>query len=501
MPDGNSLLSGILGRKYIVNLDSQQGLRCIIFLYGNREEKQRMELSSNKNQMLFEEMRVPKALATLAIPTIISQLITFLYNLADAYFVGRTGNAYMIAAVSLVYPVFSMTSALANLFGVGGGSLISRLLGAKEEGQARKVCLFSVFSSVAVAALFSSLCFLFLNPLLLLLGASSQTIGYARQYMLYILVYGGVPTVLSATMAHLLRSIGYARHASIGLILSAAFDFVFDPVFMFVIFPEGQEVIGCAVATMLSGMLAAVYFMIVFLKLKDKTILCMNPKLGFPEKENIISICSVGLPSALTVFLYQIANVFLNALMSKHGDSAVAALGIVLKAERLPLDISIGLCQGMLPLIAYNYASKRLKRMNDVVNVSRYAGIAIAAVSIFLYEMFSGGVIRIFISTSGGNTMETVETVAQGIQFIRYRCLAAPFAFMNFHITYTLQAMGDGKTTLLLAVLRQCLFYIPIMFVMNSLLGAQGLVMTQFISEIMALCIAFSIFRKKKLMN
>lgn len=121
--------------------------------------------------MLFEEMRVPKALATLAIPTIISQLITFLYNLADAYFVGRTGNAYMIAAVSLVYPVFSMTSALANLFGVGGGSLTSRLLGAKEEGQARKVCLFSVFSSVAVAALFSSLCFLFLNPLLLLLGA------------------------------------------------------------------------------------------------------------------------------------------------------------------------------------------------------------------------------------------------------------------------------------------------------------------------------------------
>lgn len=456
------------------------------------------ERESIKSQFIFEKMTVPKALATLAVPTVISQLITFLYNLADAYFIGRTGNAYMVAAVALVYPVFSMTAALANLFGVGGGSLISRLLGIKENLQAKKVCAFSLYASAAIAALFSFLIYIFLNPLLHLLGASPETMEYARQYMLYILVFGGVPTILSTTMAHLLRSIGYAKHASFGLILSAAFDFVFDPVFMFVIFPKGQEVVGCAVATMLSGVLAAAYFLVVFIKLKSKTVLCVAPTCGLPAKKSIVSVCSVGLPSALTVLLYQIANVFLNAFMSGHGDHAVAALGIVLKAERLPLDISIGLCQGMLPLIAYSFSAKNYKRMDSVVNTARFAGLAIAAVSILLYEVFADNIIRIFISTSGGNAAEALRTVTQGTTFLRYRCLAAPFAFMNFHITYTLQAMGVGKTTLLLATLRQCFFYIPIMFVMNHVMGMHGLVMTQIISEISTLFIAFYVFNRKK---
>ena len=153
-----------------------------------------------RKQAIFETAPVPKAILTLAVPTVISQLITLAYNLADSFFVGRTGNPHMVAAVALVYPIFSMTTAFANLFGIGGGSLISRLLGAKRPEQARQVCVFSFYGAIAASALFSLAIFLFLDPILYAVGASPDTIEYAREYMLWILVLGGVPTVLSATL-------------------------------------------------------------------------------------------------------------------------------------------------------------------------------------------------------------------------------------------------------------------------------------------------------------
>ncbi len=449
------------------------------------------------NQELFEKMPVNKALASLAIPTIISQLITLIYNLADAYFVGRTGNSYMIAAVSLVYPVFSMTAALANLFGVGGGSLISRLLGSKQEEQAKKVCAFSFYSAIAVSIVFSLIGFVFLNPLLQLLGASSDTITYAREYMLLVVVLGTTPTVLSATMAHLLRSVGFAKQASFGLSMGAVLNIILDPLFMFVILPAGQEVTGAALATMLSNLIATLYFLITLFCMRGKTSLCISLRTGLPETQNQKLVLSVGLPSALTVLFYDIANLFLNALMAGYGDYQLAALGIVLKAERIPLNTGIGLCQGMMPLVAYNYSSGNTKRMRSVISRARIAGLIVSAISILFYETFSDNIIRIFISTSSGSAADTLKTVAFGITFLRFRCLAAPFAFMNFHITYTLQAMGDGKNTLLLAALRQCVFYIPIMYIMNFVFGSLGLLWTQIIAEIITLFIAFYTFEKR----
>ncbi|WP_125143553.1 MATE family efflux transporter [Clostridium transplantifaecale] len=452
--------------------------------------------ADNENRTVFESMPVIKALAVLAVPTIISQLITLVYNLADTYFVGRTGNSYMIAAVALVYPVFSMTAALANLFGVGGGSLISRLLGSEQEEQAEKVCSFSFYSAILISLLFSMTAFIFLNPLLKLLGASSETVVYAREYMFFVVVLGAVPAVLSSTIAHLLRSAGYARLAGIGLSLGAVLNIVLDPLFMFVILPAGQEVTGAALATMLSNLMAAVYFLVVLLRLQTKNGLCIRPGTGLPERENMKMAVLVGLPSALTTLFYDIANVFLNVLMAAHGDYQLAALGIILKAERLPLNTGVGICHGMLPLVAYNYSSGDRKRMFSVINTARTAGLIVSAASILLYEIFSGGIIRLFISTSMENTSDTWQTIAYGTIFLRSRCLAAPFAFMNFHITYTLQAVGDGKNTLMLAVLRQCIIYIPMMFIMNVILGATGLVWTQILAEIITLCIALHVFKK-----
>ena len=166
---------------------------------------------------LFEDMPVPRAVATLAIPTIISQVVTMIYNLADTFFVGQIGNPYMVAAVSLVSPWFNLLTALGNLFGLGGGSLISRMMGKNNHRDIKHVSAFSIWGGAAVTLLFSLLTWLLREPLLNFLGASSDTYGYAQSYLDWVVVLGGVPTMLSLSMGHLLRSEGHARPASMGM--------------------------------------------------------------------------------------------------------------------------------------------------------------------------------------------------------------------------------------------------------------------------------------------
>ena len=200
-------------------------------------------------------MSVPRALAVMAIPTVISQIIALIYNIADTWFIGMTDNPYMVAATSLVGTVYLLTAAVANVFGVGGGNLVVQLLGRKDPEEARKVASLSFLMAGGCALLFSFVCLVFMNPLLRLLGASDMTIGYARQYLLCVVILGGLPTVLSSTMSAMLRNIGCSREAGFGIGLGGVLNIVLDPIFMFVLLPDGWEVLGAALATMLSNII------------------------------------------------------------------------------------------------------------------------------------------------------------------------------------------------------------------------------------------------------
>lgn len=181
----------------------------------------------------FESIPVPRAVATLAVPTIISQVVTMIYNLADTFFVGQIGDPYMVAAVSLVSPWFNLLTALGNLFGLGGGSLISRLLGKHDQDDIKNVSAFSVWGGAVATLLFSVLTFAFREPLLYFLGASPDTFGYAQSYLTWVVVIGGVPTMLSLSLGHLLRSEGHARPASMGMMFGGILNVILDPVLIF----------------------------------------------------------------------------------------------------------------------------------------------------------------------------------------------------------------------------------------------------------------------------
>ena len=444
------------------------------------------------NREVFEKMPVPRALATLAIPTIISQLITMIYNLADTFFIGMANNPSATAASSLSFTLVFAMGCLSNLFGVGGGSLISRLLGEKRDKDAASVASFSFYGTLAVTLVYSLTLLAFLDPILRLLGATDGSIGFARDYAIWVVVIGAVPATLSLTMSHLLRSEGYAKHASFGLGMGGIINIILDPIFMFAILSPGEEVKGAAIATMLSNVAVLIYFIVIYFVIRNKTVLSLSPKNAIPEKHFIKSVFAVGFPSALGSFLACLSNVVINNLTSGYsdiyGDVPVAAVGIAKKIDMLPMNVGMGLCQGVMPLVAYNYSSGNYKRMKDFAHAARVAGMSFAAVCVLIFEIFASPIVSIF----NGHA----ETVAMGTDFLRILCIAVPLMIFNVQISFTFQAMGMGKQSLVLSSLRQGLVNIPLLFIMNAIFGLYGIVWTQIISDVITMIISYIVYRQ-----
>ena len=440
-----------------------------------------------ENKALFSTMPIPKALAKLAVPTIVSQLITMIYNLADTFFIGSTDNHEMVAAASVSFVLFFVINALANLFGVGGGSLISRLMGRGEDSSAKSVCAFSFWGTVIISLIYSLCALFFMDPMLRLVGASDATIPYARDYTLWVVVVGGVPTTLAVMMSHILRSEGYANHASIGLGLGGVLNILLDPLFMFVILEPGQEVMGAGIATMLSNIVTLIYFGSVFFALRKRALISVSPRDAVQGLRYTAEVLKVGFPSALGTMLACLSNVCINNLVSAYGDYEMAAVGIVKKIDMLPLNVGMGLCQGMMPLVAYNYASGDYKRMRETTTCARIAGMGFALVCVLFFEVFSTDIVRIFI--------EDPRTVELGGAFLKIACLATPLMVANIQYSYTFQAMGRGKESLLLSACRQGLVNIPLLFILNYFFKINGVLWTQIIADIITFAVSFVMFR------
>ena len=435
---------------------------------------------------VFEQLPVPAALTRMAVPTIASQLITLIYNVADTWFIGQTNNPYMVAASSLVLTVFLMTTSLANLFGVGGGTLAVRLLGSRQEDEARRVASLSLSMAAGAALIFSVACLVFMNPLLRLLGASDNTIGYAREYLLFVVVIGGLPTVLSNVMSAMLRNVGYSREAAFGLGMGGLLNVALDPLFMFVLLPDGYQVMGAAMATMLSNCAAFLYFIMIYRRIEKTSVLAIPRRIESISRSSMQSLFSVGVPAAVSILLFDVTNMVINRMASSYGDFQLAAIGIVLKVERLPLNIGVGIGLGMVPLVAYNYASGNLKRMKSFFTAARVSGITVAVCSVVMYYVCAPWLIRAFI--------DDATTVGYGIQFLRARCFATPFMFLSFNMVHFMQAVGKGRVSFWLAVIRQLCLNIPILFLMNHLFGVGGIVWTQMIADFVNVIISYIIY-------
>ena len=232
--------------------------------------------SIQDKRSIFEEAPINKALAMMAIPTVISQLINLVYNIVDAFFIGRTGNPYMAAATTLSWTLVMLNTALSNLYGVGGGSLVARLLGSKQDEEAKKASAFRIFCGIGTSIVYSLLLLLSLHPVLVFLGASTNTIGFSVQYTSIVLILGSMASMLSVILAHLIRNTGFADKASIGLSGGGLLNIILDPLLMFVILLEGYEVVGAALATLISNIASCAYLLMTYQKAAKLTALSLK---------------------------------------------------------------------------------------------------------------------------------------------------------------------------------------------------------------------------------
>ena len=444
----------------------------------------------NTKKELFESANPLKALAVMSVPTVASQLILLIYNISDTWFIGRTNDPAMIGASNLGLTVYLIIVSLANVFGVGGGSLMVRLIGEKKEDEARKTASYSIIASGIAAAVFSLLTLIFLTPLLTLLGADSATMTYGKQYLFTTVVLGGIPTILSMSMPQLLRNAGYSREAGFGVGLGSILNVALDPLFMFVLLPKGNEVLGAGIATMLSNYCSLLYFILVFRKVRNESVLKISFKREKLEKEHLRSLYSVGIPAAVSVFLFDLVTIVINKLVTVYGDHTkpLAAMGIVLKLERIPINVGLGICLGMVPLIAYNFGSGNFRRMNRFSTLARWVIIGFSSICTVVFFIFAKELVGAFI--------EDEETVRLGIMFLQARCFALPFMMIGYHIVNYMNAVGKGKVSFILALLRHVIILIPVMLIMNAVWGVTGLIWSQLTADILHSAAASVIYLK-----
>lgn len=438
-----------------------------------------MSNTAEKKRQLFETMSPAKALAIMALPTVGSQMIVLVYNIADTWFIGRTDNPSMIAASNMALTVYMIAVSLANVFGVGGGSLMARLVGERKEADAAKAVSYSVILSGIVAAAFSLLTLIFMNPLMKLLGSEEATLQYCRQYLLTTVVIGSIPTILSMSMPQLLRNAGYSKEAGLGTAIGSLLNVALDPLFMFVILPRGNEVLGAGIATMLSNFISLAYFIIIFRKVRNESVLKVSFKPVRLAKEHMKSLYMVGVPAAVSIFLFDLITIVLNKLVSGYLDhiTPVAAIGIVLKLERIPINVGLGVCLGMVPLVAYNYGARNFKRMDQIVVLAAKVIIIFSAVCSVLFFILAKPFVGIFV--------KDMLTVNLGTGYLKMRCFALPFMMVGYYVVNYMNAVNKGKISFLLAILRHVVLIIPIMLLMNYIWGIYGLMLSQLVADIL----------------
>ncbi|MBQ9517454.1 MAG: MATE family efflux transporter [Eubacterium sp.] len=456
-------------------------------------------MAKKDNTLVFSSYSIPKAVAALALPSMLGMLINIVYNLADTFFVGQTGNANQVSAVSLSMPLFLLFIALGNLFGVGGCAFVSRSLGEGNRDIIKSISAFCIYGGIAAGVLLGGAFLIFREPLLYLIGASDDSIGFACDYLKWVSL--GSPFIVTGiTVGNLIRGEGAAKASVTGMIIGQLANIVLDPIFilgrgdriLFFHLPFGFDmgVAGAAIATVLGNIISVAYFLVYFLR--GKSILSITPR-RFSVKNGIArGVISVGMPAALNNLLMSLSNIVINMFLSHYGDTAVAAMGVAMKANMLVVMLQLGLAQGIQPLIGYCYGAKNYTRMKKSMRFGILCNIIIGATMTAVYIFFRRQVISMFI--------DNAEVVDYGVKMLTALMSSGVFLGTMFIINFSFQGMGKGMQSLLLAIGRQGLIFLPLLFIMDRLIGLEGIIWAQpaadYVCIVMSIIMLYVVIKK-----
>ena len=415
------------------------------------------------------QMPVSRLVITLSIPTIISMLITNIYNLVDTAFVGRLGNSAS-GAVGIVFGFMAVLQAVGFMFGNGAGSIISRLLGAKDGEEASKVASTAFFSSLVFGALVSVCCLFMLKPLVMLLGSTETIAPYAETYIRYILIASPFITA-SFTMNNLLRYEGKAMLGMIGLGVGAVLNIAGDPVLMFGL---RMGIAGAGLSTCISQIIG--FFVLLSMFLLNRTQCILSVRLILPKA--LPDIVATGLPSLLRQGLNSLSTVVLNNCSAVYGDAAVAAMSIVSRVIFFTFSFALGIGQGFQPVCGFNYGAKKYGRVTSAYRFTVVLSEIIIVIMSAALLLFPGEIIRIFRDDSAVVSFGTRALILQAVAQ-----LFLPFCMVT---EMALQSAGKKIGASLLSVLRNGLFFIPLLLILSNLRGFGGIQEAQPLSVVLA---------------
>lgn len=442
---------------------------------------------TRKKEELFEQTPVPQAVAQLAIPTVIACLVMVIYNLADTFFVGILDDTLETNAVTLAAPVLLAFNAVTNLFGTGCSSMMSRALGQKDYETVRKSAAFGIYGAVICGLLFSFCATVFRTTLLHLLGASAENFDRTADYLFWTVTCGAVPSMLNVVMGNLVRAEGSALHASIGTMSGCLLNIILDPL-MILPWGLGWGAAGAGLATFISNCVACGYFAVYLFVKRKETFISIKPSDFLPSKLVCFEIFAVGIPASIQNLLNVTGMTIMNNFMSGYDTDAISAMGITHKVAMVPMYVSMGISQGILPLIGYNFAARNSKRMKETVRFTEKIAGAFMVLAAIAFFSFSEPIIGIF--------MKNEQVVFYGGAFLKGASLAMPYLFFDFLAVGIFQACGMGKHSLVFAILRKVVLEIPAMFALNAIVPMYGLAYAQLVAEFVLSIAAFIILEK-----
>lgn len=416
------------------------------------------------------ETPVSRLVTRLAVPTIISMLVSSIYNMADTYFVSKLGTS-AAGAVGVVFSVMAIIQAVGFTIGMGGGVIMSRQLGAQRQEDAERTASSAFWFSILMGLVLAVVGITFNGPLMRLLGATETILPYASSYAQYIFI--GCPFMCASfVMNNLLRSEGKATFAMIGITTGGVLNIALDPVFIFVF---GLGTAGAAIATSLSQLVS---FLILFAFFASgKSSVRLRLKKVSRSAGVYLSIVKMGLPSLSRQGLASLATVALNVSASAFGDAAVAAMSITNRITFFLFSALLGFGQGYQPVCGFNWGAGKFDRVYGAARFTCAVGIAMTAVISAFCFIFARQIMSAFVS-------DDALVISLGTLALRAQCAALPLSGLNVTTNMSLQSTGQyGKATFL-ALCRQGIFFIPLVLILPAVFGVNGVLFSQAISDV-----------------
>ncbi len=434
---------------------------------------------------VFEEKNLSRAIMRVGLPAMLGQLTTLIYNIADTFFVSLTKEPVMIAAVTLCAPLLLIIMSIACIFGMGGSSVIARLLGEEKREESGTTMNFCVYAMGIAGMITLALGLVFLQPLAELSGADAENITYTCDYLKWIFM--GAPFIMLANgFVHLFRSVGLIKEGTMGLVLGNVINMILDYVFI-VILNWGTA--GAALATSLGFVCATIYYIICMIREEHRgnQLVPLKPAYFSPNAAMIRNVVSIGIPGALITVLMSVSNIVLNNYISIYGSDAVASYGIAYKLDMVPILLSVGLSQGVAPLVGYCYGGNEKKRMHDLVKYTILYGIFMGVIFTAVFILLGKQLAALFLQDD--------VLIEQTGFFLKILCLSAPMLGVIHMMTSYFQALGKAVKSLTITVLRNAVLFIPGVIILNYFWKLNGVIAAQPVVEIIlaVICIAMYI--------